>query len=269
MLLLLLLALASLGTLVALTNEVKRGEFGGMPAPDGDDGGGPSYTQTHFRFYEDDGGELINPSTPIAAEDTDINRGTGTANRFSYRTQVKETLGTAGANFTESCWAEKNGAAAFEVTTTSSGIRITALTDPDAPAHGDDTIRRLSGSETFITDNDGVNEGQNSPGSSVRPDYAGNDVAEFIFAMYLVDADVSPGDWFDLYTSTPGTSSSTAPDRPPSTVRASTAGSSRRTARSRSPSTALISAVQSTGTSSSTRPSRPHSAAREPSWESS
>jgi len=79
--------------------------------------------QNTFRFREDDGNET--GASWIDAQGSNINRGTGTANKFRVRNLVQETNNGA-ANVPWPLWASYNGGSYFVVTTTSSYVQSVA-----------------------------------------------------------------------------------------------------------------------------------------------
>lgn len=150
-----------------------------------------AYTVSHFQILED-----VSGYTPLAAEDTSI--GFDPANAppsgyFRVRLCIQETNGGAENNVGFQWQYSLNGGTWTNVSTTSSVIRTvnsTWITDA-----ADITTSQLSGSGTFITDNDGYTETGTITGVA---DFAGNDYTETEAALQLQLGDISVTDDIQL-----------------------------------------------------------------------
>lgn len=171
----------------------------------------PVVTQQAFRFYSDDNSDP-DAMTALDTQGTNINRQTGTGNRFIVRVQLQNDNT---ANFNEACqWQyRKNGGTWTTLDASSSNARTTGGT-PAADASCATSI--LTGgtgtySAGYYNEDDGL-----TPSTVINK----NNHGEMAICVYLVDADVTASDTVEFRVTATGISSWTA--IPLVTVQAST-----------------------------------------------
>ena len=149
--------------------------------------------QDAFRFYDEDGGEAA--STALAAENTDVVINSTTNPDFQYRIRLQETNGQSGSEDSgNDAWrfrvsvnggAFGNAGSAVEVTNNASS----ALVDGGA------TTQRLSnGTGSFFA---GLQE-ESSFGATAHLKHEANNYTEYVWAVSLVDAQLSNNDTLDF-----------------------------------------------------------------------
>lgn len=148
-----------------------------------------SWTQSHFRFYNDDGSEST--STAYAAQDTNVSVNAYSNANILLRIMMQETGGLGGAATDD--WQlqySKNGGAYTSITTATSNVKgydSTTLTDQGAT-----TNRLTGGTGSFVAglvSEDGLADNLN---------VTANNYSEFLFTLTIVSADVSAADTLDF-----------------------------------------------------------------------
>lgn len=143
--------------------------------------------QQAYRFREDDG-SITGATWLGAGNNTNISRGTGTANKFRWRAVVEETNG-GNANVPWILYASYNSGTYFQVTTSTSYIRFVAssyVSDGTAIS-----TPELGWSGTYDPDEFDSDGSKNNNGLL-------SEYGEPEYCLYLVDADLSNGDTIDL-----------------------------------------------------------------------
>lgn len=133
---------------------------------------------------------------------------------FRVRFVVQETGGVALVNFIENLQYNRNSLGWNDVDDSASLVVRMSLSGNFA--HGDDTTQQV-GAGTFLTANDGMNE-TNPPGSTMLPDFAGNDETEFEFCCQIRGVDVNDTDTIELRVTRNGTLLDTYTNTPTLTV---------------------------------------------------
>jgi hypothetical protein len=159
----------------------------------------PVLEQEAFRFGDNTGTESTHGW--LANQSIDITAGSGLdveiAAPFLLRIRIAETAGATSTvnNVDVELQVNNTGAGWTAVTTTSTnGIQAVASTPT---TNGNDTTERLTGGATnFDTSNAGQSEDGTSGGANL--DIAGDDFSEHLFAIQVVDANVSNGDTLDF-----------------------------------------------------------------------
>lgn len=141
-------------------------------------------SQTHFRFGYDDGTE--SGHTFRASEDTNVTISEGQT--FLLRFKIQESGASAGNNLALQFQYNKDGAGWVNITTTSAVVRALPVA---AFANGADCTARLTGTGTFVTNNDGCTEDGTSGGSN--NDVASNGNTETECALQVVAGTTSAG----------------------------------------------------------------------------
>ena len=151
----------------------------------------PVLDQQNFQFYEP-GTE--SGAASIAAQDTDIDRQTGTGNAFQIRIALNESGSVATGGATYKLRVSKNSGSYVNVTASSSDVQVTDdsnITDDAA------TTNRLTvggGGGSFVTGRFDDVDGSTTSNVNVT----GGDWTELLWSIYIVDADVANNDTLDF-----------------------------------------------------------------------
>ncbi len=143
-------------------------------------------TQSHFRFGKVELAESTHGW--LAAEDASVNRVAGANGQFLLRFNVQaDATGLNNVDFEFQC--RKNGGAYQNVTAASTVARTGVVA---VFANGADCTKRLSGTGTFVTNNDGCTHDGTTGGNN--NDIAANGCSECEIGLQIIAADVAVGD---------------------------------------------------------------------------
>lgn len=157
-------------------------------------------SQEHFRFYDDDASEAS--STPLGTQNVALDLDVDDPNnyqqiqgRFSIaQTESGYNQGAFGLQLT--AYFSKNGGAYQQLTPNTDALGI-SLENSIYLNPGTDSTERLSGSYSFITDNNWVTDSNTPTQSCTFPDGATAE-AEAVWSIRIWRDNVDDGDYFDI-----------------------------------------------------------------------
>ena len=146
----------------------------------------PTYDLLNYRFRDDDGDEA-GATFLGAGNNTNITRGTGTANKLRLRVELQNDNAKAGAE--TFLWEANYDSGGWNDIDDSASSYLRAVTSDDAGfVDGDDCTQQLTSNSTFYGTG---NSGQDENGSWVSGTFPASNYTEGEICFYIVDADVA------------------------------------------------------------------------------
>ena len=146
----------------------------------------PTYDLLNYRFRDDDGDEA-GATFLGTGNNTDISRGTGTANKFRLRIELQNDNGKAGVE--TFIWEYNYDSGGWNDIDDSASSYVRAVTSDDAGfVDNDDCTQQLTSNSTFYGTGNG---GQCEDGTWISGTFPASNYCEGEVCLYLIDADVA------------------------------------------------------------------------------